>query len=52
MEDYRKRLVPLVVLLVLPKHHLNRHPVPEFVCQQVYLHSYRKEIMLSNHVQT
>jgi uncharacterized protein YbgA (DUF1722 family) len=52
MEDYRKRLVPLVVPLVLPKHHLNRHPVPEFVCQQVYLHSYRKEIMLSNHVQT
>ena len=52
IEDYRQGLVPLIVPLTLLKHHLNRHPVPEFVCQQVYLHSYRKEIMLSNHVQT
>jgi hypothetical protein len=32
------------------KHHLNRHPVPEWVHQQVYLHPYPKELMLRNHV--
>ena len=29
---------------------LNRHPVPEWVHQQVYLHPYPKELMLRNHV--
>jgi hypothetical protein len=29
---------------------LNRHPVPERVGQQVYLHPYPKELMLPNHV--
>jgi hypothetical protein len=32
------------------KHHVNRHPVPEWVHQQVYLHPYPKELMLRNHV--
>ncbi len=32
------------------KHHQNWHPVPEWVRQQVYLHPYRKELMLRNHV--
>jgi uncharacterized protein YbgA (DUF1722 family) len=32
------------------KHHLNRHPVPEWVHQQVYLNPYPKELMLQNHV--
>jgi hypothetical protein len=31
------------------KHHLNRHPVPDWVHQQVYLHPYPKELMLRNH---
>jgi hypothetical protein len=42
--------VPLVVPLTLLKHHLNRHPVPDWVHQQVYLHPYPKELMLRNHV--
>jgi uncharacterized protein YbgA (DUF1722 family) len=29
----------------LLKHHLNRHPVPEWVHQQVYLNLYPKEFI-------
>jgi uncharacterized protein YbgA (DUF1722 family) len=43
-------MVPLIVPLTLLKHHLNRHPVPDWVHQQVYLHPYPKELMLRNHV--
>ncbi len=50
IEDYRQGLVPLVVPLTLLKHHLNRHPVPDWVHQQVYLNPYPKELMLRNHV--
>jgi uncharacterized protein YbgA (DUF1722 family) len=50
IEDYRQGLVPLIVPLTLLKHHLNRHPVPDWVHQQVYLHQYPKELMLRNHV--
>ncbi len=50
IEDYRQELLPLVVPLTLLKHHLNRHPVPDWVHQQVYLHPYPKELMLRNHV--
>ena len=53
IEDYRQGLVPLIVPLTLLKHHLNRHPVPDWVAwkrQQVYLHPYPKELMLRNHV--
>ncbi len=50
IEDYRQGLVPLVVPLTLLKHHLNRHLVPEWVHQQVYLNPYPKELMLRNHV--
>ena len=56
IEDYRQGLVPLIVPLTLLKHHLNRHPVPDWVPvpfrvhQQVYLHPYPKELMLRNHV--
>jgi len=49
-ESYRQRLVPLVVPLTLLKHHLKRHPVPEWVHQQVYLNPYPAELMLRNHV--
>ena len=50
--------MPLIVPLTLLKHHLNRHPVPEWVPvpsaawvhQQVYLHPYSKELKLRNHV--
>jgi uncharacterized protein YbgA (DUF1722 family)/uncharacterized protein YbbK (DUF523 family) len=50
IEDYRLGLLPLIVPLTLLKHHLNRHPVPEWVHQQVYLYPYPKELMLRNHV--
>jgi len=50
IEDYRQGLVPLIVPLTLLKHHRNRHPVPEWVHQQVYLNPYPKELMLRNHV--
>jgi len=50
MEDYRQGLLPPIVPLTLLKHHLHRHPVPEWVHQQVYLHPYPKELMLRNHV--
>ena len=49
-EDYRRGLVPLIVPLTLLKHHLNRHPVPDWVHQQVYLQPYPRELMLRNHV--
>jgi uncharacterized protein YbgA (DUF1722 family)/uncharacterized protein YbbK (DUF523 family) len=50
IEDYRRGLVPLIVPLTLLKHHVARHPVPDWVHQQVYLHPYPKELMLRNHV--
>jgi uncharacterized protein YbgA (DUF1722 family) len=50
IEDYRQGMVPLIVPLTLLKHHLNRHPVPDWVHLQVYLHPYPKELMLRNHV--
>jgi uncharacterized protein YbgA (DUF1722 family) len=31
IEDYRQGLLPLIVPLTLPKHHLNRYPVPDWV---------------------
>jgi uncharacterized protein YbgA (DUF1722 family)/uncharacterized protein YbbK (DUF523 family) len=50
VEDYRQELVPLIVPLTLLQHHLRRHPVPDWVHQQVYLNPYPKELMLRNHV--
>jgi uncharacterized protein YbgA (DUF1722 family)/uncharacterized protein YbbK (DUF523 family) len=50
IEDYRNGLVPLIVPLTLLKHHLDRHEVPDWLRQQVYLHPYPKELMLRNHV--
>jgi uncharacterized protein YbgA (DUF1722 family)/uncharacterized protein YbbK (DUF523 family) len=50
IDEYRRGMVPLVVPLTLLKHHISRHPVPEWVHQQVYLNPYPKEMMLRNHV--
>ena len=33
IEDYRQELLPLIVPLMLLKHHLNRNPVPDWVHQ-------------------
>jgi uncharacterized protein YbgA (DUF1722 family) len=51
IEDYRQELVPLIVPLTLLKHHLNRHPVADWVHQQVYLRPYARELMLQLHSQ-
>ena len=40
MTDYRQGLLPLIVPLMLLKHHLNRYPVPDWVDQQVCLNPY------------
>ena len=50
MDQYRRGLLPLVVPVTLLKHHLRRHPVPDWVHQQVYLNPYPSELMLRNHV--
>lgn len=50
IDDYRRGLVPLVVPLTLLQHHFRRHPVPDWLHQQVYLKPYPKELMLRNHV--
>jgi uncharacterized protein YbgA (DUF1722 family)/uncharacterized protein YbbK (DUF523 family) len=50
IEDYQQGLLPLIVPLTLLKHHLSRHPVADWVHQQVYLKPYPKELMLRNHV--
>jgi uncharacterized protein YbgA (DUF1722 family) len=50
IEDYGQELVPLIVPLTLLKHHLQRHPVPGWVWERVYLNPYPKELMLRNHV--
>jgi uncharacterized protein YbgA (DUF1722 family)/uncharacterized protein YbbK (DUF523 family) len=50
IDDYQQGLVPLIVPLTLLRHHLNRHPVADWVHQQVYLNPYPKELMLRNHV--
>ena len=41
-----QELVPLTLL----QHHFRRHPVPDWLHQQVYLNPYPKELMLRNHV--
>lgn len=50
IDQYRQELIPLVVPITLLRHHLNRHPVPEWVKQQTYLNPYPQELMLRNHV--
>jgi len=48
-EDYRRRLIPLIVPLTLIRHHVNRHDV-SYLRGQVYLDPHPKELMLRNHV--
>lgn len=49
VEDYRRRLVPLVVPLTLVRHHVNRHDIA-YLRGQIYLDPHPKELMLRNHV--
>ncbi|MHB0876519.1 MAG: YbgA family protein [Anaerolineae bacterium] len=50
IDDYRRGLLPLIMPVTMLKHHLDRHPVPEWVHRQVYLNPYPSELMLRNHV--
>ena len=50
IEAYRIERLPLIVPLILLRHHLSRNRVPEWVNQQVYLSPYPEELMLRNHV--
>lgn len=50
IEDCWQELVPRHVPLTLLQHHLRRHPGPEWMWQQVYLHPHPKELKLRNHV--
>lgn len=49
IDDYRRRLVPLVVPVTLLRHHVNRLGVP-YLAGQTYLEPHPKELMLRNHV--
>lgn len=49
IEDYRRRLVPLVVPITLLRHHVERHRIG-YVLGQTYLNPHPKELMLRNHV--
>jgi len=49
IEDYGKRLVPLVVPLTLVRHHARRLQV-DYLQGQTYLEPHPRELMLRNHV--
>jgi uncharacterized protein YbgA (DUF1722 family)/uncharacterized protein YbbK (DUF523 family) len=49
IDEYRRGLVPLVVPLILVKHHVRRRGV-RYLADQVYLNPHPKELMLRNHV--
>jgi uncharacterized protein YbgA (DUF1722 family)/uncharacterized protein YbbK (DUF523 family) len=49
IHDYREGLVPLVVPVVLIRHHVRRHDV-EYLDGQRFLQPHPKELMLRNHV--
>lgn len=49
IDDYRRRLVPLIVPITLLRHHVRRHGV-SYLAEQVYLDPHPRELMLRNHV--
>jgi uncharacterized protein YbgA (DUF1722 family)/uncharacterized protein YbbK (DUF523 family) len=49
IDDYRRRLVPLIVPITLLRHHVRRHGIA-YLAGQVYLDPHPKELMLRNHV--
>jgi uncharacterized protein YbgA (DUF1722 family)/uncharacterized protein YbbK (DUF523 family) len=49
IEDYRQRLVPLVVPLALIRHYVRLYDV-EYLRDQAYLNPHPKELALRNHV--
>lgn len=49
LDQYRNGLVPLIVPIILLKHHLRRSPQP-YIEQQYYMNPYPEELMLRNHL--
>jgi uncharacterized protein YbgA (DUF1722 family)/uncharacterized protein YbbK (DUF523 family) len=49
IEEYRQGLVPIVVPIVLLRHHARRVQEP-YLARQLYLNPYPAELMLRNHV--
>jgi uncharacterized protein YbgA (DUF1722 family)/uncharacterized protein YbbK (DUF523 family) len=49
IQDYRRRLVPLIVPLTLIRHHVRQQRVT-YLESQIYLEPHPKELMLRNHV--
>lgn len=49
IDDYRRGLVPLVVPMMLLRHHVRVHGV-SYLAGQLYLAPHPKELMLRNHV--
>jgi uncharacterized protein YbgA (DUF1722 family) len=49
IQDYRRRLVPLVVPLTLIRHYVRHHKIA-YLEGQLYLEPHPKELMLRNHV--
>jgi uncharacterized protein YbgA (DUF1722 family)/uncharacterized protein YbbK (DUF523 family) len=49
VEQYRMRLVPLVVPLTLLRHHVRKHRI-QYLERQVFLDPHPVELMLRNHV--
>jgi uncharacterized protein YbgA (DUF1722 family)/uncharacterized protein YbbK (DUF523 family) len=49
IDDYRKRLTPLIVPLTLVRHYVRKYEV-HYLAGQSYLEPHPKELMLRNHV--
>jgi uncharacterized protein YbgA (DUF1722 family) len=49
MNDFRQRLIPLVVPLTLLRHYVKKYRVT-YLENQIYLQPSPKELMLRNHV--
>jgi uncharacterized protein YbgA (DUF1722 family)/uncharacterized protein YbbK (DUF523 family) len=49
IQDYRRRLVPLIVPVTLIRHHVRQHKLA-YLDGQLYLQPHPKELMLRNHV--
>ncbi len=49
INDYHKKLVPLIVPITLIRHYVNKYN-QEYLSRQIYLNPNPKELMLRNHV--
>jgi uncharacterized protein YbgA (DUF1722 family) len=49
IDDYRRRLVPLIVPITLVRHYVRLHRVA-YLAGQLYLDPHPRELMLRNHI--